>query len=103
MGPKDRGELGLRGGRQEDPSNPIGGVDLPAGDLEVVSRWATGDTAVVSLAGELDIATVHVVEKELSRIERCGPARLVLDLRRLQFMDSTGPPHDPRRRDPDEG
>jgi anti-sigma B factor antagonist len=51
----------------------------------------TDGTAVcLALEGELDIATVTQVERELERIERDAPASIVLDLRRLQFMDSTG-------------
>ncbi len=50
------------------------------------------DGAVVRLAlqGELDIASAAAVERELERIESAAPATIVLDLRELAFMDSTG-------------
>ncbi|HET6449534.1 MAG TPA: STAS domain-containing protein [Conexibacter sp.] len=49
-----------------------------------------GPTVRLSLTGELDIAGAARVEQELERIEREPPATLVLDLRELAFMDSTG-------------
>jgi len=49
-----------------------------------------GTTVRLTLEGELDIASAGQVERELARIERNPPARLVLDLRGLAFMDSTG-------------
>jgi len=47
-------------------------------------------TVRVALAGEFDIAAAERVERELERIERDPPETLVLDLRGLTFMDSTG-------------
>ncbi len=47
-------------------------------------------TAVVALAGELDISEVADVEKQLKAVEKRGPDLLVLDLRGLNFMDSSG-------------
>jgi anti-anti-sigma factor len=49
-----------------------------------------GATVRLALTGELDIAGAARVEKELERIERESPATIVLDLRELAFMDSTG-------------
>ena len=47
-------------------------------------------TVRIGLDGELDIATTPGAEFELRRIER-GPARvIVIDLRGITFMDSTG-------------
>ena len=42
------------------------------------------------LEGELDIATTPQVEEELRRIEAQHADVIVLDLRGLTFMDSTG-------------
>ena len=50
----------------------------------------TRDGLLVSLAGELDVASADSVEARLIDIEGAGPERLVIDLRELQFMDSTG-------------
>jgi anti-anti-sigma factor len=49
-----------------------------------------GTTVRLALAGELDVAGAMLVEQELERIEREAPATIVLDLRDLAFMDSTG-------------
>ena len=50
-----------------------------------------GGTAHVELSGELDIASTRRLEPRLTQVER-EPAleRLVLDLRRVTFIDSTG-------------
>lgn len=45
---------------------------------------------VVALSGELDLSTAHSVQREFERIEDRDPAVLVLDLRQVSFMDSTG-------------
>lgn len=49
-----------------------------------------GTTVRLALEGELDIASAGQVERELTRIELDTPPTIVLDLRRLAFMDSTG-------------
>jgi len=46
------------------------------------------DVAVVQPHGELDIATVDMLRAALDEVENAE--RLVLDLRGLSFMDSTG-------------
>src|SRR5882757_8598191 len=46
------------------------------------------DVAIVQPHGELDLATVETLRAALDGIERAG--RLVLDLRGLSFIDSTG-------------
>ncbi len=47
-------------------------------------------TARIAFYGEFDLASARRVEEELERVERAGPERIVLDLRGLTFMDSTG-------------
>lgn len=49
-----------------------------------------GDRVAVSLAGELDIATVGRVEEQVDQARSTGFAEVVLDLRAVTFMDSTG-------------
>lgn len=44
----------------------------------------------MSLVGELDIATAPRLESELRRVEGDRPSVLVIDLRQLSFIDSTG-------------
>jgi anti-anti-sigma factor len=50
----------------------------------------TGDTVTMRLEGELDIATTAGADSELRRVEQGGARVIVLDLRGLTFMDSTG-------------
>lgn len=49
-----------------------------------------GDTVHVQLSGELDISSASKVEDELARVEPSRPETIILDLRELAFMDSTG-------------
>jgi anti-anti-sigma factor len=55
-----------------------------------LSTEINGTTVRLALNGELDIAGAARVEQELERIERESTATIVLDLRELAFMDSTG-------------
>ena len=55
--------------------------------------WETSERADgvhVELSGELDISTAAGVESRLMEVEKAAPERLVLDLRRVNFIDSTG-------------
>ncbi len=50
-----------------------------------------GGTIRVALEGELDLATAPELEQELARIRAIeGVERIVVDLRNLAFLDSTG-------------
>jgi anti-sigma B factor antagonist len=49
-----------------------------------------GDTVWVRPEGELDLDTAPELERELASVRDAGSTRVVLDLRRLTFMDSTG-------------
>lgn len=42
------------------------------------------------VSGELDLASAEVLEASLKELESSEPDVLVLDLRELEFMDSTG-------------
>jgi anti-anti-sigma factor len=57
--------------------------------LDVTTEQHPGQTRVV-LIGELDIASTKGLEDELAAIEANSPGTLVLDLRRVEFIDSTG-------------
>jgi anti-anti-sigma factor len=48
------------------------------------------DHARLSLYGELDIAATTRFEAALAELEQDSPERLLLDLRGLTFLDSTG-------------
>lgn len=57
--------------------------------LELETHENDGRTRV-SLRGELDISSAPVLEDALGRVEESGPRVLLVDLRELEFMDSTG-------------
>jgi anti-anti-sigma factor len=44
----------------------------------------------VELTGELDLASAKLLHERLEQVESGRPELLVLDLRRLRFMDSSG-------------
>jgi anti-anti-sigma factor len=51
----------------------------------------TGEVAIVTLGGELDVSGATLLENELDRITADhDPRTMVLDLSGLDFMDSTG-------------
>jgi anti-anti-sigma factor len=49
-----------------------------------------GDAAWVRPLGELDLDTASQLDQELAAVRATGADRLVLDMRALTFMDSTG-------------
>ncbi|MEA2190447.1 MAG: anti-sigma factor antagonist [Solirubrobacteraceae bacterium] len=49
-----------------------------------------GDTHVVELLGELDIAGAPRLEQEFLDVEAGDADKIVVDLRGLEFIDSTG-------------
>jgi len=49
-----------------------------------------GHAVSVRVSGELDLATVPILEAELAALRQAGFRRLILDLSELGFMDSTG-------------
>lgn len=48
------------------------------------------DVFVVALRGELDMTTAYSFDEEVRALERRRPSLLVLDLRELSFLDSSG-------------
>jgi anti-anti-sigma factor len=49
-----------------------------------------GRAAVIAVTGELDLATGPALEAELHDISPSDTELVVVDLRKLEFMDSTG-------------
>jgi anti-anti-sigma factor len=47
-----------------------------------------GARSLLKLVGELDLASAPVLEKELDRLD--DSAQIIVDLRDLEFIDSTG-------------
>ena len=66
----------------------VGATEHPGG-LEIDVTRSDGQVRVV-LTGELDMATATELADELEKIEARDPALLVIDLRGLEFMDSSG-------------
>ena len=56
----------------------------------VVRSARDGETHIVELLGELDIAGAPALEGELLSVESGDAASIVVDLRGLEFIDSTG-------------
>jgi anti-sigma B factor antagonist len=55
-----------------------------------VERYFTGGTFTIVPVGELDIATAPLLDEQLHSPEWWAAKRVVLDLRGLTFMDSSG-------------
>jgi anti-anti-sigma factor len=62
--------------------------EIADGTLEVRTA-ENGETQVVSLCGELDLANAPTAETALERALRQG-RRVIVDMRELEFIDSTG-------------
>ena len=62
-------------------------MSIPSFDLRVIENGASTRLAP---AGELDIATTPTLERAIAEATAEPGALLVLDLRELTFMDSTG-------------
>ena len=57
--------------------------------LEIITEKHEGQMRV-ALVGELDIASAPRLEEGLADVEGDTPGTIVLDLRRVEFIDSTG-------------
>jgi anti-anti-sigma factor len=57
--------------------------------LDLTTSERAGGAHLV-LTGELDIATAPQLEEEVRRLEADGRKLIIIDLRGLQFMDSSG-------------
>lgn len=58
-------------------------------DVPLVRTTAEGDAVVVRLAGELDLYNAPQVRAALTDIVEAQPARVVIDLSAVDFIDST--------------
>src|SRR3954453_6381035 len=64
--------------------------DFPIPEAFSVRTEQHGDAAVVVPSGELDLATAPALEEALGHAFDGGTDRVVLDLRELEFIDSSG-------------
>jgi len=65
-------------------------AEYPIPEAFSVRTEQHGDAAVVIPTGELDLATAPALEDALARAFDGGHGRVVLDLRELEFIDSSG-------------
>jgi len=65
-------------------------LESPVPESFEVRRLADAEGVVLMLAGELDLGSAPALEQQLEEVGHANPARLLLDLRNLRFMDSTG-------------
>ena len=65
-------------------------TDYPIPDAFSVRIEPRGEAAVVVPTGELDLATAPALEAALARAFEAPGSRVVLDLRELEFIDSSG-------------
>ena len=71
------------------------GDSFPAGQMQPGERFAvrtsTNDSTVwVAMGGELDVYATPALRAALANVERTEPELIVLDLRSLEFLDSSG-------------
>src|SRR4030081_2677710 len=71
------------------PTSRRGGGQGQMSDFDLIIERRE-DCAYLALRGELDISTGVRLDEDLQRSEATAPALIVLDLRELEFMDSTG-------------
>jgi anti-sigma B factor antagonist len=73
--------------------NPVernaGPRSIVEGELEI-EIGPELETCLIRVAGQLDLGTVPVLERELHRLVSRDLQRVVLDLEDLEFIDSTG-------------
>ena len=58
--------------------------------LELTVQHPDFDTVQVTVCGSLDLVRAYDFDDEIRRIERTAPGRLLIDLRELDFLDTTG-------------
>ena len=70
-------------------------TNSPAGPSFRVSTESDGDTLIVTALGDLDIAAAERFQEELASVLAKGGSVVLLDLSKLDFIDSSGLPDHP--------
>jgi anti-anti-sigma factor len=65
-------------------------ASMPGPGRLKISRIVDDGTVSLLLEGELDLAGAPEMEASFAAVEQDEPTRLIIDLGRLQFIDSTG-------------
>jgi anti-anti-sigma factor len=71
------------------PIHVIGGTVGPSPEFTTQVESHNG-VVRVALGGDLDMAAVRMLDTNLARVEQDGITAIVLDLRDLRFVDSSG-------------
>jgi anti-sigma B factor antagonist len=58
--------------------------------FELVAEPLASGAMLVTLQGELDLACAYTFDRELRRLEDSAPDCIVIDMRGLTFVDSSG-------------
>ena len=58
--------------------------------IDLTVQHPDRDTVQVTVRGALDLVRAYDFDDAMRRIERDAPGRLLLDLRPLEFLDTTG-------------
>jgi anti-sigma B factor antagonist len=66
------------------------GFDSEAASPIEIATDATGSNPTIRVAGELDLSTCDRLRAAIRSVESSQPAAIVLDLRKVTFLDSTG-------------
>ena len=64
-------------------------LDLDDRHFAMQSERING-SARVRVAGEMDLAVIGAVDREMERVEATDATKIVLDLDQLEFMDASG-------------
>lgn len=77
--------------RMARPARHAEGVG-PMETGQAFTTWidSRNDVTSIALGGELDMATVPMLAEQLTAVEQDGPKVIMLDLRGLRFIDSSG-------------
>jgi anti-sigma B factor antagonist len=75
-------EVGARGASRGPPA--------PRQRFAMATKQLGNGTPVVSVVGELDLATAQVFERTLLDVTEAGTGEMILDLTGCSFLDSTG-------------
>ncbi len=70
-----------------DPTDPMPADGLPSLGIHV---WRAGDQCTLALDGELDLSSVDLLSEAIQEVRAGGAVRVIVDLSRLGFMDSSG-------------
>ena len=71
------------------PRRPCIGPSAAKPHLEIETADVDG-TVVIRVRGELDLATVDLLQREIDQTFTASSPHLILDCRELTFVDSTG-------------